>query len=125
MLFPDRARETGERPVCPQVPLSPGSLVTNQYEIVHCDRHGDRRKAYVCDHLLHGSHQGFFTASDETTNPHPDAWCSKCQQIRLDHGGEWNETSEALIKVRLVCGDCYEEIKGRNVLGTEGIKSVK
>lgn len=41
----------------------------------------------------------------ETTNPHPDAWCSKCQQIRVDHAGEWNETSEALIKVRLLCGD--------------------
>lgn len=102
------------------------STTGNQYETVHCDRHGDRRKAYVCDHLLHGARQGFFTASDEKeTNPHPDAWCSKCQQIRLDHGGEWNETSEALIKVRLVCGDCYEEIKERNVLGTEGIKSVQ
>jgi hypothetical protein len=102
------------------------STAANQYETVHCDRHGDRRKAYVCHHLLHGTRQGFFTASDEEeTNPHPDAWCSKCQQIRLDHGGEWNETSEALLKVRLVCGDCYEEIKGRNVLGTEGIKSVQ
>ena len=30
--------------------------------------------------------------------------------------GEWNERSEALIKVSLVCGDCYEEIKCRNVL---------
>jgi hypothetical protein len=101
------------------------STATNQYGIVHCDRHGDRRKAYVCDHLLHGSHQGFFTASDDPTNPHPDAWCLKCQQIRLDHGGEWNAESEALIKVRLVCGDCYQEIKERNVLGTEGIKSVQ
>ena len=34
-------------------------------------------------------------------------------------GASGNETSEALIKVRLVCGDCYEEIKERNVLGTE------
>jgi hypothetical protein len=39
--------------------------------------------------------------------------------------GEWNEKSIALLKVRLVCGDCYEEIKERNVLGTEGIKSVQ
>ena len=23
------------------------------------------------------------------------------------------------IKIRLVCGDCYGEIKGRNLLGTE------
>jgi hypothetical protein len=36
----------------------------------------------------------------------------------LAHGGKWNETSEALIKVRLVCGDCYEEIKSKNALDT-------
>jgi len=100
------------------------SRATNQCEMVYCDKHGDRRKAYVCDHLLHGSRQGFFTACDDPTNPDPDAWCSKCQQIRL-HGGEWNETSEALIKVRLVCRDCYEEIKERNVLGSDGIKLVQ
>jgi hypothetical protein len=33
--------------------------------------------------------------------------------------GEWNDKSMALIKVRLVCEDCYEEIKGRNVTGAE------
>jgi hypothetical protein len=84
----------------------------------HCQIHGDRRKAYVCDHLLRGSRQGFFTA-DEPEDPHPDAWCSACDQIRAAHGsadGEWNERSGALIKVRLVCGGCYEEIKARNVL---------
>jgi len=88
------------------------------YKIVHCQIHGDRREAYVCDHLLRGSRQGFF-AADEPENPHPDAWCSVCDQIRSTHGGadgEWNEKSEALLKVRLVCGDCYEEIKARNVL---------
>lgn len=99
---------------------------TRQYETVHCDRHGDRRKAYVCDHLLHSDGQGFFTTApdEDLTNAHPDAWCSKCEQIWLDHGGEWNETSEALIQVRLVCGDCYEEIKERHLLGTENPKVV-
>jgi hypothetical protein len=103
------------------------STTANQYKTVHCDRHGDRREAYVCDHLLQGTRQGFF-AGDDPGNPHPDAWCSKCEQIRSTYGGsdgEWNEKSIALLKVRLVCGDCYEEIKERNVLGTEGIKSVQ
>jgi hypothetical protein len=104
---------------------SSASTTVGQYETVQCDRHGDGRKAYTCDHLLHGDHQGFFTDSDEApTNPHPDAWCSTCEQIRLVHGG-WNEASEALIEVKLVCGDCYEEIKERNMLGTEGTKPVQ
>jgi hypothetical protein len=89
-----------------------------QSKMIHCQRHGDRREAFVCDHLLNGEGQGFF-AADEPENPHPDAWCAKCDQIRSTHGradGEWNEKSEAMIKVRLVCGDCYEEIKAKNVL---------
>jgi RHS repeat-associated protein len=93
----------------------------DQYRTVHCDRHGDRREAFVCDDLLHGEGQGFFSG-DDPGNPHPDAWCYKCDHIRASHGGsdgEWNEKSIALVKIRLVCGDCYEEIKARNILGTE------
>jgi hypothetical protein len=37
--------------------------------------------------------------------------------------GAWNDKSIALIRVRLVCGDRYREIKERNMLGTE--KSVQ
>ena len=98
------------------------SISADQYKTVHCDRHGDQREAFVCDHLLHGTGQGFFPGEDPR-NPYPDAWCSRCEQIRSTYAradGEWNEKSEALLKVRLVCGDCYEEIKLRNVLGTEG-----
>jgi hypothetical protein len=94
------------------------SSSTDCHKLVHCDRHGDRREAFVCDHLLHEKRQGFFFG-DDPGNPHPDAWCSKCEKIRLTHAradGEWNEKSEALLTVRLVCGDCYEEIKKRNVL---------
>jgi hypothetical protein len=95
------------------------STSAKHYKVVHCERHGDRREAFVCDHLLHGTCHGFFSG-DDPGNPHPDAWCSKCEQIRLTYAGvdgEWNEKSEALLKVRLVCGDCYEEIKRNNVLG--------
>jgi hypothetical protein len=96
--------------------MQAGENQTSEFKTVHCAKHGDKRKAFVCDHLLHGMNQGFFSA-DEEGNPYPDAWCIKCEQTRLTHGGssgEWNEKSEALIKVKLVCGDCYEEIKLRN-----------
>src|SRR5580704_5095021 len=97
------------------------STSADHYKMVHCEKHGDRREAFVCDHLLHGAGQGFFSG-DDPGNPHPDAWCSKCDRIRAVHGGsdgEWNEKSIALIKVRLVCVDCYEEINRRNISGSE------
>jgi len=49
-------------------------------------------------------------------------------QVRADSIGPWRQVERderGLIKVRLVCGDCYEEIKSKNALGTEGIKSVQ
>ena len=89
----------------------------SQYKRVHCDKHGDNTEAYVCGHLLHGIRQGFVTSpGEELTNPHPDAWCYECEEIRQQHGGEWNAESESRIIVQLVCGDCYEEIKQRNVV---------
>jgi hypothetical protein len=103
------------------------SHAISQYKTVHCDRHGDRQAAYICDHLLRGARQGFF-AGDDPGNPHPDAWCSICEQIRLAHAssdGEWNEKSSALLKVRLVCGGCYEDIKERNVLDTQRTKPLQ
>jgi hypothetical protein len=93
--------------------------VGSQSSVVECDRHGQRPKAYVCDHLLHGVKQGFVTSGNQPENPYPDAWCLACDRIRLAHGGDWNNESEALITIRVVCGDCYEEIRDRNLPGTE------
>ncbi len=74
-----------------------GKSTADQCRTIHCDKHGDRRQAYVCDHLLRGTSQGFFSG-DDPGNPHPDAWCSKCEEIRLAHGSEWNAESEALLR---------------------------
>ena len=87
----------------------------NNFRTTHCERHGDMQETFVCEHLLHGSRLGFFTDPKDENNPRPDAWCSSCENVRSAHGG-WNEESEALINVKLLCGGCYDEIKGRNVL---------
>jgi hypothetical protein len=87
-------------------------------QTIHCHRHGDTSAAFVCSHLLRGENQGFVASEEDPDNPHPDAWCSACDNIREACGGsdgEWNEQSEALIEVKLVCGDCYQEIKARNI----------
>jgi len=82
---------------------------------IHCQTHGDNREAFVCGHLVRGSNLGFFVA-DDPTNPYPDAWCSGCERSRLENGGEWTEESEALLGIKLVCGECYREIRTRNLL---------
>jgi hypothetical protein len=74
---------------------------------------------------LHGDGQGFCIDPAEAENPHPDAWCSKCEEIRLAHAGEWNNESHAVTDISLVCGDCYEEIKRRNMVATMGNKPVR
>jgi hypothetical protein len=87
--------------------------------ITHCERHGDMQETFVCEHLLYGSELGFCTDSESESNPRPDAWCSNCERLRIEHGG-WNDQSEALIAVKLVCGGCYDEIKKRNATAIGG-----
>ncbi len=82
--------------------------------MIRCERHGEAERAFVCGHLLHGKGLGFhFDLAD--SSPCPDAWCSECELIRVAHGGEWDEESEASIGIRLVCSECYTEIRANNV----------
>jgi hypothetical protein len=83
-------------------------------DTVHCGTHGERERAYVCTHLV-GDSVALGFNSDETTeeNPHPDGWCDDCEIIRVEHGG-WNEESENLIELALLCSGCYELSRIRN-----------
>jgi hypothetical protein len=69
--------------------------------------------------LLRGSGLGFWFDRSESNNPCPDAWCSSCEGVRLANGG-WDSVSEEeyerTVDVRLVCGECYGEIKVKNQL---------
>lgn len=79
--------------------------------MVQCDTHGERERAYVCHHLaatgLCGL--GFNRNPPAPDNPFPDAWCDDCELIRVAHGG-WNEVSEKLTTIKLVCSGCYERM---------------
>jgi len=81
---------------------------------IQCEIHGVSQKAYVCEHLLGDSAGLGFNQSDPTAeNPFPDAWCDDCELIRAAHGG-WNEESEKLTKISLLCSGCYERTRIRN-----------
>lgn len=83
-------------------------------DTIVCDTHGERQRTYVCVHLSGStSGLGFHTAHATADNRFPDAWCDDCEIIRDAHGG-WNEESEKLLKVVLLCSACYQRSRIRN-----------
>src|SRR5690349_18772604 len=84
-------------------------LMSDPTKEVFCDRHGTSHATFVCQHLDQGEGRGFFCAND----PRPDAWCALCDEA-LRQEGEWNDRSEALARVTLLCAGCYDELRRRN-----------
>jgi len=83
-------------------------------DTVQCDTHGETEQTYVCAHLA-GDSSGLGFNTDEITdeNRFPDACCDDCEIIRAAHG-EWNDESEKLTKISLLCARCYERTRIRN-----------
>jgi hypothetical protein len=94
-----------------------------KHSTVHCHLHGETAPAFLCEHLLNGTRLGFIYDTD-SENPTPDAWCANCELIRVQHGG-WDEVSEALTKIKLVCATCYHEIKEKNVLPSDNSPNIQ
>lgn len=85
---------------------------------IQCETHGECEATYVCSHLT-GEAAGLGFNGDEPTeeNPFPDAWCDDCELIFVAHDG-WNDESEKLAKIVLLCSGCYERTRIRNTRTT-------
>ena len=85
---------------------------------VQCSMHGECDRTYVCTHLTGESAGLGFNRDEPSANkPFPDAWCDDCELIRAAHG-DWNEESEKLTKIALLCSGCYERAFIRNTRPT-------
>jgi len=82
---------------------------------VECGAHGNRPAAFVCQHLVAGNGRGFHCASDPEMPDQlcPDAWCDLCEEA-FQTEGEWNDRSEAVAKIAIMCDRCYEVARERN-----------
>jgi hypothetical protein len=81
---------------------------------IECVIHGECQKTFVCNHLLgETAGLGFNRDDPSDDNPFPDAWCDDCELIRAAHG-EWNDESQKLVKISLLCSGCYERARIRN-----------
>lgn len=97
-------------------------LTQEEYEAlkdkyINCDSHVSGRIAYVCQHLNKDTFTGFHEAFDPDTITDEDdgyqAWCDECEEVRMKEG-EWNDISMAFAKIRLVCDQCYFDIRKKN-----------
>lgn len=86
--------------------------------------HGESQQAFVCSHLA-GNTSGLGFNRNEPTedNPFPDAWCDDCELIRAAHDG-WNQESEKLTKIVLLCSGCYERSRIRNTRTSTTLKDL-
>ncbi|WP_313376762.1 DUF6882 domain-containing protein [Chishuiella sp.] len=87
-------------------------------QVLDCPNHGLQRKAFVCQHLNLEKPVGFIEAFDtypkmELEEEDLQAWCNDCENIRRKHNG-WNEESEPYAQIKLICENCYFEIKNIN-----------
>lgn len=89
-------------------------------QIINCDRHGTNRMAFVCQHLNRETKTGFeeaFPTSKGMELGEDDdlqAWCDLCEVERLRTDG-WNDESMKFANIKLVCEDCYFEMKAFNL----------
>ena len=83
-------------------------------DTIHCHTHGDCDQTFVCSHLTESTAGlGFNCAESSDDDRFPNAWCDNCDLICQAHNG-WNDESEGLIEVRMLCSRCYELSRIRN-----------
>ena len=87
---------------------------------VRCSEHEYKRVAFVCKHLNHGNKVGFneafetFEDMELSDDDDFQAWCNACETVR-ESEGEWNEKSMAFAQIKVVCEQCYFEMKEFNL----------
>ncbi len=91
----------------------------NATEVIECKNHGLARITFVCQHLSTTQKTGFHESFESYKGMELDedddlsAWCNDCETIRLSHDG-WDDEAMEFAKIKLVCEECYFEIKGFN-----------
>ena len=88
---------------------------------IQCATHGESDKTYVCEHLIgETSGLGFNRENPSDDDPFPDAWCDNCEVIRAAHDG-WTDEAQELVKIELLCSECYERARIRNTRPSVGL----
>lgn len=82
---------------------------------VVCGAHGETPATFACRHLTRGIACGYHASVDDPDDKWPDAWCDLCEEAFQEQGGEWNDVSEKVAEIQLMCTHCYEAARSRNL----------
>jgi hypothetical protein len=66
---------------------------------------------FVCGHLAANPKQQWISSPPDESNQWPDAWCAECDAL-FQEEGEWNESNEKGLNVKILCHHCYEFLRG-------------
>jgi hypothetical protein len=91
--------------------------MTDSATEVTCDRHGPSSATFVCQHVANGVGVGLFTSAEDPDDPRPDAWCAACEAM-VNAAGGWDERTEAIAGITLLCESGYDEARARNIVQT-------
>ncbi|HLL22246.1 MAG TPA: hypothetical protein VK427_08945 [Kofleriaceae bacterium] len=83
-------------------------------KLVTCGEHGETPATFACCHLTLGVACGYHASADALDDPWPNAWCDLCEEAFQAQGGEWNDVSEKVADIKLMCTDCYDAARDRN-----------
>ncbi len=86
----------------------------NESETLVCGTHGKTPSTFLCRHVAGGIACGFHASSNDPTEPWPDAWCDRCEEV-LDAAGEWTDEAQKEADIKALCTHCYDESRTRNV----------
>ena len=79
------------------------------------------RPAFVCRHLVQAllsppaSPIGFFHPAAQS-NEELCGWCGECDSTLL-RVGEWNDESEGLAGITMICSFCYQKVAATQAAG--------
>jgi hypothetical protein len=96
------------------------SAQTIKDRYIECNEHEYRRRAFACRHLDNTTKVGFKEAFETYENMELSdeddfqAWCDECERVRQKEGG-WNENSMKFADIKIVCEQCYFDMKERNL----------
>ncbi len=90
--------------------------MTTSDQMVACGEHGQTPPAFVCKHTFASGKDGvprglIWTRDDDG---HINAFCDECDAYLDDHGGEWNDTTEAFAGIHMLCEHCFGRIAALN-----------
>jgi len=81
-----------------------------------CDNHGEQKMTLVCQHLtVDGKSKalGFYQPKERFNDI--QAWCAACDNELEKVGWEWNDENEAFSSIKLLCYQCFSEIKAKQI----------